>query len=98
MEPTHIESGPAAAEMRPRSTDPLKRLAATFLLAVGLLAVGGVAVVSAQDESPSPSPSVGAEQTPGTEADETPRATDGSGRDCPNKDGSDSTDSSDSSS
>lgn len=98
MEPIPIESGPDAAEIRPRSTDPFKRLAATFLLALGLLAVGGVAVVSAQDESPSPSPSVGAEQTPGTEADETPGTTDRSGRDCPDKDGSDSTDSSDSSS
>lgn len=98
MEPIQIESGPAAAETRPRSGDPVKRLAATFLLAVSLLAVGGVAVVSAQDESPSPSPSVGAEETPGTESDETPRARDGSGRDCPDKDGSDATDSSESSS
>jgi hypothetical protein len=98
MESIQIESGPVAAETRPRSRDPVKRLAATFLLAVSLLAVGGVAVVSAQDGSPSPSPSAGAEESPGTEADETPRARDGSGRDCPDKEGSDSTDSSDSSS
>lgn len=97
MEPIQIESGSEAAETRPRSTDPLKRLAGTFLLAVSLLAVGGVAVVSAQDESPSPSPSVGAEESPGTEAEETPRTRDGSG-DCPDKDGSDSTDSSETSS
>lgn len=59
--PTPIESGP-------RQLGGIRRAAATALLAVGLLVVGGVAAVSAADPSASPAPSGQVEGTDGTDA------------------------------
>ncbi len=81
---------------------PAKRLAATAMLAIGLLGVGGVAIVSAADPTPTPTSSTSTTTTQTT----TPSSTSGtgsatttnrSGHTCPNKTGSSSSTSSTSS-
>jgi hypothetical protein len=81
-------AGPDTAGLPPTKGEPrrsffgLKRTAATALLAVGLLAVGGVAAVSAADPSGSPAPGAssqpadGGSTAPGTGGTQQPAAPD----------------------
>ena len=75
----------------------MRRTVATALLAVGLLAVGGVAVVNAADPAASPTPNATTQPSTGsgggTTAPQAPRSNAGApagrnGHDCPNMGGS----------
>jgi hypothetical protein len=85
-----IGTGPPAELPRrdPQLSGP-RRMIAMLLLAIGLLAAGGVAIVSAASPDPSASPS--ATTTPGATAGTSGGGTGGTAspapnRDCPDKD------------
>lgn len=84
-EPAPMPSGSAPA------IGGVRRTIATAALAVGLLVVGGTAVVLAADPSASPDPSATTAPSAGTTQPRT--HTPGSTRDCPNMGGSGSGDS-----
>lgn len=86
-------TSPGARERRrptgERGSTGLRRAAATILLALGLTAVGSVAIVNAASPEASPSPSASASTTP--ESSEEPSERPGrQGRDCPEKGSPDS--------
>ena len=81
---------PAAPEPAHPARRVVRRGAMTLLLALGLLAVGGVAVVNAQSPDPAASPAASPSTEEGTTEEETRE-----GHDCPERD--DATDSSDTS-
>jgi hypothetical protein len=91
-----VQPSPDSTPSRRRLTlGPARRGAATLLLALGLLAIGGGAVVFAADPSTSPAPSTTAQPSTGTRGGTTtPSQPNGSGRtdhssvNCPNKGGS----------
>ena len=67
----------------------VRRTIATVVLAVGLLIVGGSAVVMAADPSASPAPNATTQPSTGSGGTTTPRThTPGSTTDCPNMGGS----------
>jgi hypothetical protein len=74
---------------RPTQLGRVRRAAATTMLALGLLVVGGVAAVNAADPSTSPTSSAEVEGSAGTNATEGTEGTQGEGR--PGCDGDEST-------
>jgi hypothetical protein len=82
-EPASYTPPPASAPAP--SFGGIRRTIATAALAVGLLVLGGTAVVLAADPSASPAPAATTAPSGGTT---TPRTHTGSTRDCPNMGGS----------
>lgn len=78
-------SPPPAAATTPAAFGGIRRTIATVALAVGLLVVGGTAVVLAADPSASPAPNATTAPSGGTT---TPRTHTGSSANCPNMGGS----------
>ena len=85
-------SPPPAAPAQPAAFGGIRRTIATVGLAVGLLVVGGTAVVLAADPSASPAPAATTAPSGGTTAPSggttTPRTHTGSTKNCPNMGGS----------
>ena len=86
-QPPPMSSAPVAetTPSRASSFGGIRRTIATAALAVGLLVVGGTAVVLAADPSATPAPSGSTAPSAGTT---TPRTHTGSTTDCPNMGGS----------
>jgi hypothetical protein len=81
----------AVAAREPRRLTRPQRLVLTAILAVGLLGVGGVALVQAADPTSSPSTTTTTTESSNGSGGGTTR---GPGHDCPNKDGTSSSTSS----
>ena len=96
-EPASYSPPPATPAATP-SFGGIRRTIATAALVVGLLVVGGTAVVLAADPSASPAPNATTAPSGGTTAPSggttTPRTHSGSTKDCPNMGGSGSSGSS----
>jgi hypothetical protein len=81
-----LEPATDGSPLNRRQGSSLQRAAAAALLAVGLLTVGGVAIVNAASPDPSASTAPSATQTPGGTGGQNGTGGSGSGQqgDCPN--------------
>jgi hypothetical protein len=86
-----VSPGPPGDTAGERRIPAARRLAATALLAIGLLGVGGVAIVSAADPTPTPSSSTTTTQTPSTSSGTSTPRSGHTGANCPNMNGKSST-------
>jgi hypothetical protein len=82
--PTAVIAAPELPVAPRRAANPLVRAIATVALAFGLLAIGGVAAVSAASPDPSPGASAPAGGTGATGGSGTYGGSGGSNANCPN--------------